>query len=610
MALPPLLRLDHIGLSFGGTPLLRDVNLSLGAGERIALVGRNGSGKSTLLKIAVGLSEAGEGEIFRHPSATLRYLPQMPDLGGFDTVLAYVEAGLTPADETYRAAYLLENLELDGEAHPSTLSGGQLRRAALARILAPEPDILLLDEPTNHLDLPTIEWLEQELAQSRSAAVIISHDRRFLENVSRTTLWLDRGISHQLGRGFAYFEAWRDEILEQEEREQHKLGRQIAREEHWLRYGVTARRKRNVRRLSELQNLRQQQRSHQGQIGRVEMRAQGSQARAKLVIEAQAITKSYGDVKLVDNFSLRIHRGDKIGLIGRNGAGKTTLLSMLTGSLKPDSGLLRFGAHLDIAILDQNRQLEETQTLESYLTDGRGSTLLVQGEERHVTSYMKDFLFLPEQKRTPVGELSGGERARLMLARLLTQPANLLILDEPTNDLDMETLDLLQELIASFAGTVLLVSHDRDFLDRCVSSVIAHEGAGKWVCYAGGYSDMLAQRRASPLLAEIGRKKHSTVAKSSPRPADSALADSKIVRNKLSFKEQHRLKILPQEIEELTSRLTELEQELAAPQLYGQDPARFEVLSTEFAQVQAQLAQCEEEWLELEILREQFEKAL
>jgi len=609
MAAPPLLRLDHIALTFGGEPLLRDVNLSLGAGERIALVGRNGCGKSTLLKIAAGLSEAQGGEIFRQPGATIRYLPQMPDLAGFDTVLAYVEAGLGPVDDVYRAISLIENLDLDSDAHPATLSGGQLRRAALARILGAQPDILLLDEPTNHLDLAVIEWLEGELGQSRSAAVIVSHDRRFLENISRTTLWIDRGISHQLGRGFAHFESWRDEILAQEERQQHNLAAQILREEHWLRYGVTARRKRNVRRLAELQDLRARQQSHQGAVGQVRMVAHTAETKAKLVIEAKSIAKSYHNKKLVDNFSLRIHYGDRIGLIGRNGAGKTTLLSMLIGSLKPDSGQIRFGYQLEPAILDQNRRMDETQTLESYLTDGRGDTLLVKGQERHVVSYMKDFLFAPEQKRTPLVELSGGERARLMLARLLAKPANLLVLDEPTNDLDMETLDLLQELIASFAGTVLLVSHDRDFLDRCVTSIIAAEGDGRWIPYAGGYSDMMQQRRlaSTPAQKTAGQKTakgtNSTVKPTTPT-APAAKSASKQV--KLSFKQQHRLSILPQEIEQLSKRLGEIEEAMAAPELYIQDAARFHALSDEFSQCQTQLAQCEEEWLELEMLREQF----
>ena len=497
---PPLLNLDGIRLSFGGAPLLDGASLSAAAGDRIALVGRNGSGKSTLLKIAAGQIEPQDGEVFRQPSATIRYLPQMPDMDGFATVRAYVEAGLGPADDPYRATYLMENLGLTGDEDPNQLSGGEARRAALARVMAPKPDIMLLDEPTNHLDLATIEWLEDELNRSSSALVVISHDRRFLERVSRATVWLDRGQTRRLDKGFAHFEAWRDTILEEEERDQHKLARQIVREEHWLRYGVTARRKRNMRRLGDLQSMRQQLRTHRGAEGLVELAASDAAESGKLVIEAKSISKSFGDLTIVREFSIRIERGDRIGLVGPNGAGKTTLLKMLTGELAPDTGTVRLGANLEIATLDQKREaVDPAETLAHYLTDGRGDNLVINGEERHVVSYMKDFLFKPENARTPVRELSGGERARLILARVLARPANLLVLDEPTNDLDMETLDLLQELVAGFAGTVILVSHDRDFLDRTVTSIIAPEGDGRWLEYAGGYSDMLAQRGGTKL---------------------------------------------------------------------------------------------------------------
>ena len=471
---PPILKLDDIFLSFGGTPLLAGASLQVEPGDRISLVGRNGSGKSTLMKIAAGLAEAQSGEVFRHPSATIRYLHQAPDFEGYDTVAAYAEAGLGPSDDPYRVTYLLEHLGLTGSEDPKSLSGGEARRAALARVMAPEPDILLLDEPTNHLDLPTIEWLEGELQSTRSALVVISHDRRFLEKVSNATVWLDRGQSRRLNRGFGHFEAWRDEVLEAEELEQHKLGKAIEREEHWLRYGVTARRKRNMRRLGALHDLRARYRGHKGPQGSVQASASDAQESGKLVIEAEKITKAYGARTIVAPFSIRVHRGDCIGLVGPNGAGKTTLLKMLTGQLAPDSGTVKLGTNLEIATLDQRREdLNLDDTLAHYLTDGRGETLLVNGEQRHVTGYMKEFLFQPEQARTPIRNLSGGERARLMLARILSRPTNLLILDEPTNDLDIETLDLLQEIVAGFAGTVLLVSHDRDFLDRTVTSTIA-----------------------------------------------------------------------------------------------------------------------------------------
>lgn len=600
---PPLLRLDHVLLTFGGTPLLTDAAISVSEGDRIALVGRNGSGKSTLLKIAAGFVEPTDGEIFRHPSATIRYLPQSPDMDGFETVRAYVSAGLGPADDEHRVSYMLDHLGLSGEADPRNLSGGEARRAALARVIAPQPDILLLDEPTNHLDLTTIEWLEGELNLIRSAIVLISHDRRFLENVTRSTVWLDRGETKRLEKGFGSFEEWRDKLLEEEEREQHKLGRQIEREEHWLRYGVTARRKRNVRRLGDLQSLRQQYKEYRGPQGSAVMEASDTQESGKLVIEAKSISKAYGDRILVDNFSTRIQRGDRIGLVGPNGIGKTTLLSMLTGTLVPDSGTIRLGFNLEIATLDQKRALDETETLAHYLTDGRGDSVIVNGEQRHVVSYMKDFLFQPEQARTPIKELSGGERARLMLARVLSRPANLLILDEPTNDLDMETLDLLQELVAGFAGTVVLVSHDRDFLDRTVTSIIAPEGNGRWLQYAGGYSDMLAQRKGAALEERKARKLGGTPTGS--EPVQLARND----KQKLSYKQKYALEKLPEEIDALQGEIAKLEQEFSDPSLYTRDAKRFQQLSKLLDEKRLNITQKEEEWLQLEMLREEIENA-
>ena len=599
---PPLLRLDHISLTFGGTPLLTDAALSVSSGDRIALVGRNGSGKSTLLKIAAGLVEPTDGEVFRHPSATIRYLPQSPDLDGFKNVRAYVEAGLGPLDDVHRVSYMLDHLGLSGEEKPDQLSGGEARRAALARVIAPAPDILLLDEPTNHLDLTTIEWLEGELKTIRSSIVLISHDRRFLENVSQSTIWLDRGQTKRLGKGFAFFEEWRDKLLEEEEIEQQKLGRQIVREEHWLRYGVTARRKRNVRRLDELQKLRQKYKSYRGPQGNAVMELSDSQESGKLVIEAKNISKAYGEQVLVDRFSTRIHRGDRVGLVGPNGIGKTTLLSMLSGVLTPDSGTVKLGVNLEIATLDQKRSLDENETLAHYLTDGRGDSVIVNGEQRHVVSYMKDFLFSPEQARTPIKELSGGERARLMLARVLSRPANLLILDEPTNDLDMETLDLLQELVSNFPGTVLLVSHDRDFLDRTVTSIIAPEGNGRWLEYAGGYSDMIAQRKGR----EIEQK---NVAKSSsPQTSAPAERGKRETKQKLSYKQKYALEKLPSEIDALHDEIAKMEKEFSDPDLYTKNAKRFEELSHLLEQKRKDLEAKENEWLELEMLKEELEK--
>jgi ATP-binding cassette subfamily F protein uup len=604
---PPLVKLDAVRLTFGGTPLLDGAELVVSQGDRIALVGRNGSGKSTLLKIAAGLAEAQSGEVFVHPSATLRYLPQAPDFDGHATVEAYCLAGLGPADDAHRVTYLLDALGLDGAADPAALSGGEARRAALARVLAPEPDILLLDEPTNHLDLETIEWLEAELTRSRSGFVLISHDRRFLERVSRATVWLDRGKTRRFDRGFAHFEEWRDEVLEAEEREQHKLGRQIVREEHWLRYGVTARRKRNMRRLGDLQALRARHKSFQGAEGRAKLAASDSAQSGKMVIEAEGLSKAWGVKPVVAAFSTRILRGDRVGIVGPNGAGKTTLLKLLTGQLAPDAGSLRLGVNLEIATLDQSRSvLDPMETLAHYLTDGRGESLLVNGEQRHVASYMKDFLFKPEQARQPIRELSGGEKARLVLARVLSRPANVLVLDEPTNDLDMETLDLLQELIAGFSGTVLLVSHDRDFLDRTVTDIVAPEGYGKWIHYAGGYSDMLAQRGGGSLVAS---RTAAPPARSSTSPKQTSAATNGRAAEpakKLSYKQKYALETLPGEMEKLTGEIAALEASMADPGLYSSNPAEFARIAKLLDDKRAALAAKEENWLELEMLREEI----
>ncbi|WP_404863653.1 ABC-F family ATP-binding cassette domain-containing protein [Georhizobium sp. MAB10] len=608
MASPPILKLDDIHLTFGGTPLLNGADLQVEPGDRICLVGRNGSGKSTLMKIAAGLAEPQSGEVFRHPSTTIRYLFQAPDFGGFADVRSYAEAGLAPGDDPHRVTYLLEHLGLTGEEEPARLSGGEARRAALARVLAPAPDLLLLDEPTNHLDLPTIEWLESELSGFRGAIITISHDRRFLEKVSRATVWLDRGTTRRLDRGFAHFEDWRDQVMEEEERNLHKLGRAIEREEHWLRYGVTARRKRNVRRLGELQSMRQEYRTHRGPTGRVEAQASDVAQSGKLVIEAEAIGKSYGETPAVANFSLRVHRGDRIGLVGPNGAGKTTLLNMLTGRLEPDAGFVRLGTNLDIAVLDQRRDdLDENDTLAHYLTDGRGDTLLVNGVQKHVTGYMKDFLFQPEQSRTPIRELSGGERARLMLARILSRPSNLLVLDEPTNDLDMETLDLLQELVAGYEGTVILVSHDRDFLDRTVSSVIAPADLsapdGRWTVFAGGFSDMVAQRKLS-----ADAVKRATADKKAASAGNRDKAQPVAVSSrKLSYKQKFALETLPKEIEKKQAEIAAIEARMAKPDYFTKQAEAFARDAKALETLRGDVDRMEEEWLELEVLREEIE---
>ncbi len=599
---PPLLSLQGIKLTLGGKPLLDGADLSVAAGERLCLVGRNGSGKSTLLKIAAGEIEADGGVRFMQPGAHLRYLQQEPDFSGFATALAYVEAGLGPSDDHYRASRLLNDLGLNGDENPARLSGGEGRRIALARVLAPEPDILLLDEPTNHLDLPAIEWLEAELRGLRSALVIISHDRRFLQNLSRKTLWLDRGQTRQLDRGFSEFETWRDTVLEEEEQQQHKLERRIVAEEDWLRYGVTGRRKRNQNRLARLQTLRKDHREHNGPAGDVKLVAAEGKTSGTLVIEAKMISKSFGDRAIVKDFSTRVLRGDRLAVVGANGTGKTTLISLLTGTLAPDSGFVRLGANLEMATLDQKRtSLSPQTTLKDALTGGGSDYVDVNGERKHVMGYMKDFLFGPEQARTPIERLSGGERGRLMLARALSRTSNLLVLDEPTNDLDLETLDLLQEMLSDYHGTLVLVSHDRDFLDRVATSVLISEGQGRWVEYAGGYSDMVAQRGyglAGPLgaPAEIAQK-------AAKRPAERAAP-----KRKMGFNEKRALETLPGRIAKLRADLAALDRKLADADFPAREPAAFAFATKAYAELGDALAGAEDEWLGLEILREELEQ--
>lgn len=598
---PPLIQLKDIALTFGGTPLLTGVELSVSAGERVCLIGRNGSGKSTLLKIVAGLVEADSGSRFVQPGATIRYLPQEPDFDGFKSTLAYVQGGLSPGDDSYQASYLLEQLGLTGEEDPVHLSGGEARRAALARVLAPSPDILLLDEPTNHLDLTTIEWLESELASRRSALVTISHDRRFLSNLSRATVWLDRGETRRIEKGFGAFEEWRDDVLAEEEREQHKLDRKIVAEEHWLRYGVSGRRKRNVKRLGNLFALRQQRRDYRGATGKANLAAAEAETSGKLVIEARHIAKSFDDRKFIDDFSTRIARGDRVGIVGPNGVGKTTLINILTGANEPDSGMVRLGANIEMATLDQHREsLDPKSTLADALTGGRGDTVMVGDKPKHVISYMKDFLFTQEQARTPLEALSGGERGRLMLARALAKPSNLLVLDEPTNDLDLETLDVLEELLGDYDGTVILISHDRDFLDRVVTSVIVPESGGRWVEYAGGYSDMLSQRGA-----DLQQKTVKTIA-SDTKPVKQP-APSSTSKRRLSFNEKHALETLPKTMTKLQQDIAILQKQLDDPTLYARDRKAFDAASAAIAKAHSELEAAEEKWLALEILREEIE---
>jgi ATP-binding cassette subfamily F protein uup len=529
-------------------------------------------------------------------------LPQEPNLAGFTNVRAYVEAGLGEGYDPNRTFYLLGKLGLTGAEDPSHLSGGEARRAALARTLAPSPDILLLDEPTNHLDLPAIEWLEEELSTMNAAIVLISHDRRFLENLSRATVWLDRGKTRRLERSFASFEGWRDQVLEQEEIGRHKLDRKIAMEEDWVRYGVSGRRKRNVKRLSLLHGMRQGRREQIRVAGQVKLEAAEAEDGGTRVIDAKKIAKAFGNKHVVSDFSIRILRGNRIGVVGGNGAGKTTLVNMLVGKLKPDAGNVKIGTNIRMAELEQNRDGLDAETMVSaVLTGGSGDIVHVGGEARHVVSYMKDFLFTPAQARTPVKVLSGGERARLLLAKVLAMPSNLLVLDEPTNDLDLETLDLLEEMIANYPGTVIAVSHDRDFLDRVATSVLMAEGEGRFVEYAGGYSDMLAQRG------------YGVEAKEAPKTKTPKLSEPKIRANsnapvrKLSFKDKHALDMLPAKIAKLEKDIGALQTEMSDATLYARDPKKFDSISKKMKAAQEELEASEQQWLKLEMLREEIE---
>ena len=597
---PPLLTLKDMALTFGSTPLIERADLTVHARDRICLVGRNGSGKSTLLKIAAGLVEADSGDRFVKPGTSWRYLPQDPDLSSYANVETYVRDGLVGADDGYRIPYLLDALGLKGDEDPSYMSGGEKRRAALVRTLAPEPDILMLDEPTNHLDLPAIEWLESELGNIRAALLLISHDRRFLESLSRKTLWMDRGETRELNKGFGHFEDWRDEVLEQEELDRHKLARQIHREQHWVVHGVSGRRKRNVRRLKELGSLRKELKSAKKVVGQADITVTQGRSSGKRVARLTDVSKAFDGRTVIDTVSMRIHRGERIGIVGPNGSGKSTLLKLIMGEIEADSGTVELGLNLEPLVIDQNRStLNPDWTLADALTDGGGDSVIVNDQPRNVIGYMKDFLFLPEQKRTPIHALSGGERGRLQLARGLRLPSNLLVLDEPTNDLDLETLDLLQEIVADYAGTVILVSHDRDFLDRTVTRTLAYEGDGKWQIYAGGYSDLIAQRGSGVKARQDGKsdraKSHKTT------KSDEAQKPSPA---KLSYKHKFRLEKLPEEMAAIEVEIETLNTAMADPELYAKDPERFQKTSDAVVAAHAKLAELEEEWLELEMMRE------
>ena len=607
MAPPPLLTLTDIALTFGGAPLFSGASLSVGAGERVGVVGRNGSGKSTMLKIAAGLVEADSGVRFAQPGAKIAYLPQEPDLSAYPTLGAYVAADLDE-HEHYLADIAMEGLEVRADAPTDGASGGERRRAALARLLAGEPDLMLLDEPTNHLDITAIEWLEDYLSSTRTGYVLISHDRALMRKLTRVTLWVDRGVVRRLDEGFGGFEAWRDKVLEEEEAGRHKLDRLIKAEARWAVEGISARRTRNQGRVRRLADLRAERSAQIMRAGPAAMALESGATSGKIVIEAKGIAKSYEGRAVVRDFSIRIARGDRVAFIGPNGAGKTTLLKMLTGEIAPDAGTVKQGSNLAMAVFDQNRdRLDLDKSLWETLTgaaelgvSGKNDQIMVRGRPKHVVAYLKDFLFDERQARGPVRALSGGERARLLLSRIMARESNLLVLDEPTNDLDVETLDLLQELLAEFDGTVLLVSHDRDFIDRVATSVIASAGDGAWVEYAGGWSDHLAQKagaQAAPVASAPARS-------AAPKPGAPA---KKTPARKLSYAQTRRLELLPDEMAALEREITLLERKLADANFYARDPRAFAKATDALAERRTSLERAENEWLTLESAREAAE---
>ena len=595
MARAPLLQISEITLGFGGNPVFDGLSLNVQPGDRVALVGRNGSGKSTLMKVMAGLIEADKGLRAVAPGVTVGYMEQEPTMDGFATLGDYAASGLDPS-ESYKVDMVAEGLKFDPLRAVSVASGGERRRAALAKLMAEAPSLMLLDEPTNHLDIEAIAWLENELKETRTGYVIISHDRAFLRELTRATLWIDRGIVRRQETGFTGFEEWRDKVWEDEDLARHKLDRKIKSEGRWAVEGISARRKRNQGRVRALAELREERGAQIRRQGTAALALEGGQTSGKRVLEAIGIGKSFGDKTIAQNFSLTIQRGDRIAFVGPNGVGKTTLIKMLLGEVQPDSGTIKTGTNLQIAVFDQARAaLDPEMSLWDSLTgdpdmrvSGKADQVMVRGLPRHVMGYLKDFLFDESQARAPVKSLSGGEKARLLLARIMARESNLLVLDEPTNDLDIETLDLLQDILADYDGTVLLVSHDRDFLDLVATTTVAMEGDGRATVYAGGWTDYRSQRGVIE-MEEVAAK---TLA-----PKDKTKVEVK--RTGLSFTEKHRLEALPGIIAKLEAEINKLTDMLSDAEMFHKEPVKFRKGSEGLTERQTALAKAEEEWLDL-----------
>jgi ABC transport system ATP-binding/permease protein len=596
MARAPLLQLSDISLTFGGNPVFDGLSLVIQPGDRVALVGRNGSGKSTLMKVMAGLVEPDRGLRTVSPGVTVGYMEQDPDLSGYATLGDFAAANLAEG-EAYKLAVVAEGLKFNPDTPVSTASGGERRRAALAKLLAEAPELMLLDEPTNHLDIQAIEWLEAELLSTRTGFVLISHDRTFLKALSKATLWIDRGDVRRRESGFDGFEDWRETIWAEEDEARHKLDRKIKAEGKWAVEGISARRKRNQGRVRALAALRDERGSQIRRQGTAAMEFDGGQVSGKKVIDATGLVKTFGAKTIVKDFDIRVLRGDRVAFVGANGVGKTTLLKMLTGEAQPDQGTVKLGTNLEIAVFDQTRaQLDPEASLWDNLTgdptmrvSGSSDQVMVRGNPRHVVAYLKDFLFDERQARAPVRSLSGGEKARLLLAKLMAKPSNLLILDEPTNDLDVETLDLLQDILGDYDGTVLLVSHDRDFIDRIATATVALEGQGRATVYPGGWSDYAAQRGVVAAEA-IAR---AAAGKPAPKRGDAART------NGLSFTDRKRLDDLPDQIARIEAEIAKLTEFLAMPELFTRDPLKFRKATEALADRQAALHVAEADWLQL-----------
>jgi ATP-binding cassette subfamily F protein uup len=598
MARIPLLQLNEISLTFGGDPIFDGLSLVAQPGDRVALVGRNGSGKSTLMKVMGGLVEPDSGEVIAGPGVSVGYMEQEPDLSGFTTLGDFAAHGLDES-EMYKVERAGAGLKFDPARPVETASGGERRRAALARLMAGGPDLMLLDEPTNHLDIEAIAWLESELKATRKGYILISHDRAFLQALTRATLWIDRGMVKRQERGFGEFEAWRDATWEEEDTQRHKLNRKIKAEARWAVEGISARRKRNQGRVRALQELRAERAGQITRQGAAAMAFEAGKKSGRKVIEATQITKAFGDKKILEPFDITINRGDRIALVGPNGVGKTTLLNMMIGREEPDTGTIKLGTNLELALFDQSRaQLDGDMTLWDSLTgdpemrvSGKADQVMVRGMPKHVVGYLKEFLFDEGQARAPVRSLSGGEKARLLLAKLMARSSNFLVLDEPTNDLDIETLDLLQDLLGQYDGTVVLVSHDRDFLDRVAVTTIAMEGDGKATVYAGGWSDYIAQRNQDDFGESVVKSKRSVSKGKEKKEAP---------KSGLSFTEKHRLETIPAEMERLEAEIGKLQELMSDPALFTENPVKFQKATDALIQRQSKLDAAEEEWMLLE----------